>query len=182
MIMKTILLILSTIILTTVSTFAQDGKDWIVLSDGDTLYGNIWGVQPNLLRFEAKGNDKTSLVALEMVQSYFRKGEIVVVNGVSKVPTELEIVAKYPEENKLHIAGLKLQKSADLFYSGTAVTVLGGITTIIGSIISRENPNTGEIVAYVGVGVTTLGTVIGASAFIPISEAGLQLKSIKLGK
>lgn len=162
-------------------SFAQDGSDFIELLEGDTLYGNVWDVEPSHLRFESKETGKTAMVAIEMLKTFKRQGEIIVVADMLRAQ-EKEKELSYPEEEKLHIAGLKLQKSAGLFYGGAAVTVLGAVATVVGSTRTANDGKTGRIIGYVGVGATVVGTLVSASAFVPIAEAGLQLQKIKLGK
>jgi hypothetical protein len=160
---------------------AQKPTDFVELTDGDTLWGNVWGVEPTELRFQAKGHEAVSRIALPMVESYMFFGEIRQVGGTVQLEGNV-IVNKYPEEEKLHIAGLKLQSSAKRFYAGAAIGVIGTIISIAGVVVSKDNAKVGEIMIYSGSGTALVGTFVSMSAFFPINEAGIQLKSIKLGK
>jgi hypothetical protein len=160
---------------------AQKPTDFVELTDGDTLWGNVWGVEPTALRFQAKGHEAVSRIALQMVESYMFFGEIHQVGGTLQLEGNV-MVNKYPEEEKLHIAGLKLQSSAKRFYAGAAIGVIGTIISITGAVVTKENAKVGEIMIYTGSGTALVGTFVGMSAFIPINEAGIQLKSIKLGR
>jgi|GEM_PF-2744386 len=164
-----------------VHSSAQKTYDFVELTDGDTIIGNVWGVEPTQLRFQAKGQENTTLIALQMVESYSFYGEIRQPDRTMQIKESL-IGQQFPEEEKLHIAGLKLQKSANLFYTGAAITVIGAAGSIVGSVIAKENPQVGSTVSYVGAGLAVVGALVSLSAFIPISEAGIQLQKIKLGK
>jgi hypothetical protein len=173
------------IILLALSAFkssAQKPTDFVELTDGDTLWGNVWGVEPTELRFQAKGHEGVSHIALPMVESYMFFGEIRQVGGTVQLEGNV-MVNKYPEEEKLHIAGLKLQSSAKRFYAGAAIGIVGTIISITGAVVSADgNTNIGQPLIYVGTGTALIGTFVSMSAFFPINEAGIQLKSIKLGK
>jgi hypothetical protein len=161
---------------------AQKPTDFVELTDGDTIWGNVWGVETTELRFQAKGHESITRIALQMVESYKFFGEVRQVGGALLVKGN-QLVSKYPEEEKLHIAGLKLQSSAKRFYAGAAIGIVGTIISITGAVVSADgNTNIGQPLIYVGTGTALIGTFVSMSAFFPINEAGIQLKSIKLGK
>jgi hypothetical protein len=176
------------LLLLSIASIAQNDTDYIILTDGDTLYGNIRGVEPNLLRFEPKGSDKAAIVTLELVQSYFVKDSAVHVGGEAKLPQLADLMEKYPEQTKINLAGLKLQRSANLFYAGATITIIGVAGSVIGTILinnagsSATSASVGRTVTYVGAGLSVVGSVVGMTAFIPISEAGIQLQKVRLGK
>jgi len=173
------------IILLALSAFkssAQKPTDFVELTDGDTIWGNVWGVEPTELRFQAKGHETITRIALGMIESYRFFGEVRQVGG-EFVIKDNQIATTYIEEEKLHIAGLKLQSSAKRFYAGAAISAIGALIGIAGAVVSADgNTKIGVPLVYVGSGTAIVGTFVSMSAFIPINEAGIQLKSIKLGR
>jgi hypothetical protein len=167
---------------------AQEIPHFIELVDGDTIYGKVISVDALQIRFQAEGRSSTTVVAPDMVRSYSYQGKVVMSGGKSSVVNNQISTVVNPAQESINLAGLKLQRSANLFYAGATITIIGVAGSVIGAILinnagsSATSASVGRTVTYVGAGLSVVGSVVGMTAFIPISEAGIQLQKVRLGK
>jgi hypothetical protein len=168
--------------------YSQELPDFIELTDGDTIYAKVVSADALQIRFQAEGRSSTTVVAPDMVRSYSFEGKVVMAGGKSSVVNNQINTVVIPAQESINIAGLKLQRSANLFYAGATITIIGVAGSVIGAILvnnsgaSATSARVGRTVTYVGAGLSVVGSVVGMTAFIPISEAGIELQKVRLGK
>lgn len=178
--MKKILLIAFALI--SITANAQTEKDFLELTDGDTLWGEILDIQDFNIRFKEEKSNRVALVTKGLVKSYSQNGTLIFPGA----QMQADVFDMQLAEKKLHFAGKNLVQSSNVFYAGVGISLIGILATVTGAVLGNDQSTNNDKLArsftYVGVGATGVGTIITATAFVPIKQSGLALQEIRFTK
>ncbi|MFT4680788.1 MAG: hypothetical protein ACI9YU_000620 [Flavobacteriales bacterium] len=157
-------------------------QDKIVLTGGDTIDCRILEIQDDAIRFQVDGKDNSTRVTPKLVLSYLDKGVWLTLqlNPNNAKAFVLDTLGILNAQGRLQLAGNRFKASTSIFYAGAAITLLGALMAGASAIVKDNTAQ--KVFLYGGLGAVSVGSIISLTAFIPIGQAGIELRKIKLVK